>query len=171
MFCRIYGIFHRMLDHLSRLEATALCLLFSAMVVLAGLQIFLRIFFNSGLFWADSLLRYLVLWVGMLGAVVATERNKHIAIDLASNLFQAELKPWLGAVIHAFSFSVCSVLTYVSVIFVVNESRFPSLIILGMSSWILNLIFPIAFAMISLRFFSAAVDDILVLSGKSCPYF
>ncbi len=171
MFCTIYRVFHKMLQLLSRLAELAISLLFAGMVLLAGLQIVLRIFFHSGLIWAEPLLRHLVLWVGMLGAVVATERNKHITIDLASNLFHAELKPWLGAVIHVFSFLVCAALAYASTVFVINESDFGGAVVLGMSSWVMNLIFPVAFTMISLRFLCAAVDDIMALARKSCPYF
>lgn len=171
MFCTIYLGFHKMLDLLSKFERALLCLCFAAMVVLACLQIFLRIFLNSGMVWADSFLRYLVLWGGMMGAVVATERNKHIAIDLASYLFHAESKPWLGVITHTFSLLVCCALTFASYIFVLNESDFGGAMILGIPSWALNMIFPLSFALISLRFFSAALDDVMTIAGKTCPYF
>lgn len=171
MFCTVYRAFHKMLHLLSRFVELAICLLFAGMILLAGLQIVLRIFFHSGIVWAEPLLRYLVLWVGMLGAVAATERNKHITIDLASNLFQAELKPWLGVVMHVFSFLVCLVLACAAVVFVINESNFGGAVVPGISSWVMNLIFPVAFTMISFRFLSAAVDDIMAIARKSCPYF
>lgn len=53
----------------------------TALVLLAGVQIVLRIGFDSGLPWAEGVLRTLVLWVAMFGAVVATRESRHVAID------------------------------------------------------------------------------------------
>ncbi|HSL40042.1 MAG TPA: hypothetical protein VK857_06700, partial [Desulforhopalus sp.] len=47
-------------------EEILLGLLLSAMIRLACLQIILRTFFAGGLFWADPVLRYLVIWSGFL---------------------------------------------------------------------------------------------------------
>ena len=54
------------------------------MILLSSAQILLRNFFDSGIDWADPLLRLLVLWVGMQGAMLATHYDKHIRIDLVS---------------------------------------------------------------------------------------
>jgi len=45
-----------------KMEECALSLLLCAMILLSCLQIFLRQFFDSGLLWADPLLRHLVVW-------------------------------------------------------------------------------------------------------------
>jgi len=37
--------------------------------------------------WADPLLRIMVLWLGMIGATVASRDNRHIHIDLVSHFF------------------------------------------------------------------------------------
>jgi TRAP-type C4-dicarboxylate transport system permease small subunit len=58
-------------------EAAFVCFLLVAMVLLACVQIFLRIFYSSGIFWADPLLRYMVIWAGLFGAAVATKQSKH----------------------------------------------------------------------------------------------
>ena len=58
------------------------------MIVLAGTQILLRNLFDSGFVWIDPLLRVMVLWLGLLGATVATRQDKHIRIDLLSRQFK-----------------------------------------------------------------------------------
>ena len=88
-FCRNYS------HWLARLEEIFLCLLLTAMIGLACLQILLRASFNSGLMWADPMLRYLVLWVGLFGAAAATKHGKHIAIDVASFLLPKRILPWV----------------------------------------------------------------------------
>jgi len=152
-----------------RVEESILSLLLLLMIVLACLQIGLRIVFSSGISWADPLLRYLVLWSGLLGAAIATRRGKHIAIDLISHLVPDLLAHWLQIVLEFFSMAVCLLLTYASVIFVINEASFGSgQMILGMSSWQLNLMFPISFGLISLHFLIEAVSGIKeTISGKA----
>ena len=61
-------------------------------VVLAALQIVLRYGFDSGIAWADPLLRVLVLWLGLLGALAATRDRRHITIDVLSRMLPARAK-------------------------------------------------------------------------------
>ena len=140
-----------------------LCLMLVAMIVLACLQIGLRTFFSGGLLWADPLLRYLVLWCGLLGAVVATREKKHIAIDVIGYLAPERVKPWIELVIDLFSFFIAAILTWAGVTFVRNEVLYGSSFLLGIPSWGWNLIFPSAFALITIHFLLAIAADIRTL--------
>ncbi|MFC1827368.1 TRAP transporter small permease [Thermodesulfobacteriota bacterium] len=140
------------LRSISRIEETFLCLLLTSMILLACVQIFLRFFFSGGIAWADPLLRYMVLWAGLFGAAVATKKGKHISIDIISHLLPDRYNPWLQALLNLFSAGVCSVLTYAATNFVRDEALYGGRGILEIPSWGLNLVFPIAFGIISLRF-------------------
>lgn len=153
----------RILIFEKRLIDTLLCLLFVVMLVLACLQISLRTFFSGGLLWIDPMLRYLVLWCGMLGAVVATRERKHIAIDVLGYLAPEKFKAWLGLVIDIFSSLVAAVLTWAAIVFVRNEYLFGGFFLLSIPSWVWNLIFPVAFALITLHFLLTIVSDIQAL--------
>jgi TRAP-type C4-dicarboxylate transport system permease small subunit len=137
---------------ISWLEETFLCLLLSSMIILACLQIFLRFFFSGGISWADPFLRYMVLWAGMFGAAVATKNGKHISIDIISHLLPDNFKPWLQVVLNIFSAFVCGILTYAAIIFVRDEAMYGGRGLLHIPSWGLNLVFPLAFSIITLRF-------------------
>jgi TRAP-type C4-dicarboxylate transport system permease small subunit len=71
---------------LHRFEDGLIAFLVLLLVVLAGAQIVLRNFFDSGLPWADPVLRALVLWTGLLGALAAVREDKHISLDVLSRL-------------------------------------------------------------------------------------
>lgn len=156
-----------MLRFLQQLEDVFLCLLLICMILLASVQIVLRSFFSGGLLWADPLLRYMVLWSGMFGAVVATRTDKHIALDLVSYLVPANRKVWLHLLIHVFSALVSAALTWAAISFVRNEAQFGGTSLLSVPSWAWNLVFPLAFALITFRFCVRAVEDIFVVAGKS----
>jgi TRAP-type C4-dicarboxylate transport system permease small subunit len=140
------------LSTINWLEEAFLCLLLMSMIILACVQIFLRFFFSGGFAWADPFLRYMVLWAGLFGAAVATKTGKHISIDIISHLLPDSYKPWLQVILNLFSAGVCSVLTYAAFIFVRDEALYGGRGLLHIPSWGLNLVFPLAFGIITLRF-------------------
>ncbi|MBC8318754.1 MAG: TRAP transporter small permease [Desulfobulbaceae bacterium] len=149
------------------LEDGFLCMLLIVMVFLASLQIMLRQFFSGGFLWAEPLLRYLVLWAGIMGAVVATRKGKHIAMDVASYLVPGKIQPWLHLIVHLFSTGVGAVLFWAAVIFVRNEAILGGQELLGIPSWVWNMIFPTGFFLISFHFAAALLQDVVKLSGRS----
>lgn len=149
-----------------RLIDGLLCLLLAVMVGLACLQIGLRTFFSGGLLWADPLLRYLVLWSGMFGAVVATREKKHIGIDVVGYLAPEQLKPWIDLILDLFSSCVAAILTWAAVIFVHNERLYGGSPLLAVPSWVWNLIFPAAFGLITVHFLLAIAADIRILASQ-----
>ncbi|MDW7772296.1 MAG: TRAP transporter small permease [Desulfobulbaceae bacterium] len=142
-----------------------LCLLLAAMIGLACIQIFLRTFFSGGFLWADPLLRYLVLWSGMLGAVVATREGRHISIDVVTYLAPERLRKWISLIVNLFSCAVAGILTLAAITFVGNELQYSNGVLLHIPFWAWNLIFPAAFGLITLHFFIALLTDILGLFG------
>ena len=145
---------------LTWIEETLLCLLLVAMIVLACVQIFLRTFYASGILWADPLLRHMVVWAGLFGAAIATKHSKHISIDIISHLLPEQYLPLLRVILNLFSASVCSILTYAAVKFVRDEALYGGPGILDIPSWGLNIIYPVAFGVIALRFLALAFKDL-----------
>ena len=54
-------------------------------------------FINLGWFWATKLALFLMIWVGFVGASIATRQRKHLAIDVAAKVLTAK-----GAKVAAF---------------------------------------------------------------------
>ena len=61
-------------------ENVALVTLLSSMMLIAVGQIVLRQVFSTGIIWADELVKIIVLWLAMFGAVAAARDNRHIRI-------------------------------------------------------------------------------------------
>lgn len=123
------------------------------MITLACVQIGLRMFFGSGILWAEPLLRYLVLWSGLLGAAMATSKGKHIALDIAVFLTPKKLLPFVQLANHLFSCVTAGFLTWAAYLFIRSEMEYSIPALFGLPSWVMNMIFPLAFALISLRYF------------------
>lgn len=141
-----------MLRLIDKAESLVLCLLFTAMMVLACMQIMLRTFFTGGLLWADPLIRYLVLWCGLIGAIAATGQGKHIALDLLGNSLSPRLESWIHLITLLFCTLAASGLTWAGWRFLVGEIQFGGAGPLDLPLWLWNTIFPLAFGLIALKY-------------------
>ncbi|MDR3630345.1 MAG: TRAP transporter small permease subunit [Desulfocapsaceae bacterium] len=148
---------------LSRAEEIMLGGFLLVMILLACVQILLRSLFSGGLTWADPLLRYLVLWSGLLGAARATSVGKHISMDIIGFLVPGSLQLWLRAATNLFSAVVAGFLTWAAWLFIRSEMQFGTTKLFSTPSWVWNVIFPIAFALISLRFLIASMTALTTI--------
>jgi C4-dicarboxylate transporter DctQ subunit len=144
------GWLQQTLGWLHRFEDLLLALLLGAMVLLAPLQIVLRIFFDSGIYWGDPLLRALVLWVGLLGALAASRGNRQITIDVLSRILQGRFKSAAQLVTSTFTSAVCFVIAWYSIAFIQSGRGTTSFA--DVPSWAIEVIIPISFGLIGVRY-------------------
>lgn len=135
-----------------RLEDSILVGLLLTMIGLAVSQIVLRNVFDTGITWADSLLRILVLWIALIGALVATRQQQHINIDVISKFLPATTKRLVAASVALFSAGVCSMLAYYCFDFVRMEYEAPVMAFANIPTWWCESIMPIGFALMAIRF-------------------
>lgn len=134
-----------------RLEVLFVALLILALVALGAIQIFLRNFFNSGLLWADPMMRHIVLWLGASGAALASARMRHISVDALTRVLPASLRPLRRTIVYGAT-SVATYLLVVSTVrLVADEREFGEVAFLGLRTWVLQLILPGAFTLITYR--------------------
>jgi TRAP-type C4-dicarboxylate transport system permease small subunit len=137
---------------IDRVEQIFLVTFLGFMILLAFTQIILRNFFNTGLDWGDSLLRNLVLWIGFIGATLATREGKHINIDVVSRWLPPLGKNVITLLTHLFSFSICLLLTYAALKFMKNEAQMGHRTFLSIPVWVPEMILPLTFGLMTLRF-------------------
>ena len=136
---------------LARLEDLLLVALLGGMILLATVGMVLR-WAGTGLAWIDPILRYGVLWLGLIGGLAATRSSRHIQIGAAEQPLPASLRAITGRLIAAASVAVCGLLAYAGWRFVLEE-RAAGLTAFGdVPLWILELIFPGGFALLALRY-------------------
>ena len=139
-------------ETLGRVEKFLLAAMLSIMILLAFLQIILRNVFSSGISWGDPLVRYLVLWVGFIGASLASKEGKHITIEVFSRWFSGSGNRYLKVIPHLVSAFICGLLTFAGWTFVQNEAQMGGATFLEIPVWIPQVIIPITFALMTLRF-------------------
>jgi C4-dicarboxylate transporter DctQ subunit len=153
-----------------QVEQALLVIFLSSMIVIAFLQIILRNLFSTGLTWGDSLVRNLVLWVGFIGAALATKEGKHISLDVLSRWMPPLGKDLMEFLIHLFSFVICGLLTFAALKFIKNEARMGNVAFLGIPAWIPEIILPIIFGLMTLRFGLRSFRNLSTIMKKGERY-
>ena len=146
-------------DIVCRLENILLVVFVLFMIGLSFTQVILRNFFSSGFNWADMCLRNIVLWVGFIGASLATRDNRHITIDAVTNFLSPRFKLWAEILTRIVSVGIGCIFVWASIHFVRLEYEAESLAFLEIPFWIIELIIPVGFGLITLRFFLKAMED------------
>jgi len=133
------------------LAAASLLLL----LLLALVQIIARNGFDAGIAEADTLTRYLVLYVTFFGATLAVDRNRHIKIDAASTLLSAHAQKMLYRPLYALAALICAFFTDAAIRFWRDEWTY----VQDYERWqtLVGLILPVGFALITLHFLLAAL--------------
>jgi TRAP-type C4-dicarboxylate transport system permease small subunit len=138
--------------YLHLLEDALLVFIVLAMILLSFGQIIMRNLFDVGFVWVDPMLRVMVLWIGMLGALIATRLDKHITIDVLTRLLSPGWQLISRIVTRLFTALVASIIAWHSARFVIDEREMGSIAFSGIPAWILELIIPLGFGLITIRY-------------------
>lgn len=135
-------------------------------ILLACAQIILRNFFDMGIFWADSALRIMVLWIGMIGAMFASRNKKHIRIDILSHYLPVHFRDNVWRVTELLTSIVCAVVAYYSIIFIQYEYLDGAIAFANVPVWLCETIIPIAFIIMAIRYLVYAIMPSYLLNPE-----
>lgn len=158
---------NRLIRWLYRLEDGLLILALVSMIGMAVLQILLRVVFHTGIVWGDELVRVLVLWLGLLGAVSASRNDSHIRIDLVSRYLPERFKAVAGGVMQFATALICGVAAWFGGRFVLMEFEYQGRAFAAVPAWVCELIIPLGFAVIALRYILLSFNRFQTVFKKS----
>lgn len=152
-------------DVLVRLETWLAALSMLLLLGLAVTQVLARNLFDFGFAEAESLTRYLVLYVTFFGAAVAVDRDRHIKIDVCCVALPMRALRALYRPMRAIAGVVCAILAFAAVRFWIDEWQYAP----QHERWQVGiaLVIPVGFILLTVQFALAAVlgqDE-----GGACP--
>ena len=92
---------------IDKILAKLLILIMSIMVINVLWQVFSRYFLGAPSSFTDELARYLMIWIGILGAAYVSGRNKHVAIDVLPSRLSAKTQKKLRLVVRILIILFC----------------------------------------------------------------
>ncbi|MEM7221124.1 MAG: TRAP transporter small permease [Pseudomonadota bacterium] len=143
---------NRALAWLQRLESALLALLLFAMIALAAYQVFARNLFDTGFTWGDGFVRVAVLWVTVIGAMVASRSDDHIRMDVLARYFSTGTLVLVRRATALFTALVSFGVAWSSIGFVQFEREDGTLAFGAVPAWWCEVILPVGFAVIGLRY-------------------
>lgn len=148
----------KLLDSLERAgrlaENTALVLLLGTMIGVSVFQIVNRELLGSAfaLSWADELVKIIVLWLAMVGSIAAARDNRHIRIDLITHVLSGRVVTLAKIVVDVFAAIVCGVIAWHAYRLLREEITWGDTVFGNTPLWIMHVIVPLAFTLISYQF-------------------
>lgn len=141
----------------AHVEHVTLTLLLVAMVLVSLAQIVLRNGFDTGWVWVDPLLRHAVLWIGFMGAALATASDRHINIDVLTRFLPGVSLRVIHALLRMAAALVAFLLANATYLLLRDEFEFESQAFLDIPTWVVMGIMPVALLVIGYRFLHSAV--------------
>ncbi|WP_019670658.1 TRAP transporter small permease [Eudoraea adriatica] len=92
---------------IDKILARLLILIMSIMVINVLWQVFSRYFLGAPSSFTDELARYLMIWVGILGAAYVSGRNKHVAIDVLPSRLSTKTQKKLKLIVRVLIILFC----------------------------------------------------------------
>jgi TRAP-type C4-dicarboxylate transport system permease small subunit len=176
------SIFKSLKKILEKTEEYSLVFFLSVMILSALLQIIFRIGFDiteklyAGIvnfkFWGilkdfnkqlAPIIKYSVLWSGLIAAGIATSLNHHIKIDIVGKFTRGRLRSFILIVTNLIAAAACFVITYYSIIYII-EVEYTSKEVppfFNIPSWVLVLILPFGFGVMAIRFLFRMIIKII----------
>ena len=130
-----------------------LCLF--ALLALALVQIVARNFFDAGIPVADTLTRYLVLYVTFFGATLAVHAHRHIKIDVICACLSECWLARLHRPIHFLGAVICGLFCQAGIVYWRDEWQYAG----DHERWmvILSIVIPIGFGLLAVHFLLSAI--------------
>ena len=152
-----FEAFTLLFDGLRRLEALLLTLLLFGLMSLGLTQIVMR---NLGIAlpWADGVMRAMVLWLAMIAGVMAAGQLRHIRINLIEHWLPPRLVSWIHRLAYLITAGVCAVMFWYGLDMIGLEASFGTIAFLNVPTWLVQMIVPIGFALMTLRFVFIALS-------------
>jgi TRAP-type C4-dicarboxylate transport system permease small subunit len=125
------------------------------LLVLAMTQVAARNLFDTGFVTADTLSRYLVLYVTFFGATLALERDRHIKIDVACGFLSAAVLHRLQRPMSLLAALVCLLFTVAAVRFWRDAWAYAP----AHEQWLVltSLVIPLGFGLLTLQYLLLAL--------------
>ena len=134
-----------------RVTAAVVTVVLTAMVALPVAQIIARRLLHTDVPSAASYTQHMTLWVGFLGAVLASIGNRHLSLSTAHLIPEGRARNIVAMFVSAVTSSVCLLLAVGAAQMVLQDRGRQSVLAGGIPEWWSEAVMPVALAVIGLR--------------------
>jgi TRAP-type C4-dicarboxylate transport system permease small subunit len=140
-----------------RIQKITVVVFFLALLSISALQVVLRLMFHTGIPDAETLMRYMVMWVAFLGASLGAYKGRHISLDIVSRSLKKNHKNLIKLIVGIVSVAILAFLLKASIEFIINEMS-DSQYVFFAPIWTMESIIPIMFFCILLVYLQSFIQ-------------
>ncbi len=142
-------IFGKLESYFHKFENGVAMILLFAMALIPVIEMVFRRLLNTGIAGSIVYVQHLTLWVGFVGAIIATRDKRHLTITSLDEFMPVPVKKAASILRNFISTAICFALFLASIQLVRSESIAGNL---ALPTWVMELILPIGFMIMALRF-------------------
>ena len=139
-------------------ETALLAILLGGLILFATAQIVLRVGFSRSMEWGDELVRLIVLWLALLGALAASRDNRHITMAALHRWLPPRVQRAAEVCADAFAAVFCAAFAWFGVAYVLDSRSFGDTVFGSVPAWWLQSLLPVVFALIAYRYVVRAAN-------------
>ncbi|PKM51360.1 MAG: TRAP transporter small permease [Firmicutes bacterium HGW-Firmicutes-7] len=152
-----------MINHLKHvlrnLEEIISGVFISITVVVVIINVILRYFLNTGLYWAEEVATISFVWSVFMGASATYKHRMNIGIDVLVNKGSEKVKRIVKLIVDILLFVITTYIFYLSIVFTKTASIKPTAV-LGISSGYVNSALLVGFGLMTLHAVRFLAEDI-----------
>lgn len=121
------------LDHFEEILASIFIVITTTLVLV---NVFLRYFMKTGLFWTEEVTTSCFVWSVFLGSAAAYRRGQHIGVDILVNKFPGPVRNLIKILVNLILLFTNGYILYLSIIFVRLSYIKPTAVLGVSSAWV-----------------------------------
>lgn len=121
------------LAHFEEILASIFIVITTALVLV---NVFLRYFMKTGLFWTEEVTTSCFVWSVFLGSAAAYRRGQHIGVDILVNKFPKTVRSLIKILVNGILLFTNGYILYLSIIFVRLSYIKPTAVLGVSSAWV-----------------------------------
>jgi len=146
----------KVLNNFEELIASGFIILTTVLVIV---NVFMRYFLRSGIYWSEEVATASFVWAVFIGAVAGYKRGKHIGVDILVNLLPAGIQKIVVILVDIILVVLNGYMTYLAFIFI-SLSYIKPTPVLGVSSAYISSALLVSFFLVTIYSLIFLVRDI-----------
>ncbi|NCB01501.1 MAG: TRAP transporter small permease [Spirochaetia bacterium] len=127
--------------------------------VLVMMNVVLRYFFKTGIYWSEEVATGCFVWAVFLGSAAGYKRKIHVGVDMIINYFSPTTKYIVNIIVDAILLFINGYITYIAIIYLSLSYKKPTPV-LGISSAFISSSILFSFAIMSIYSIRFLIHDI-----------
>ncbi len=138
--------FKKIISNLEEIIASGFIIVTTILVII---NVFLRYFMDTGLYWSEEVATGCFVWAVFIGAVAGYKRGKHIGVDILVILLSAKIQKIVVVIVDIVLVLLNGYMTYLAAIFI-SLSYIKPTPVLGVSSAYISSALLVSFALVTI---------------------